>query len=380
MSFSYSRIKEQRTDHSIKLFGPDHPFRHITIVKDFIQKEFKQYENLVKYNTSVELIAKRATKWVVTLREFNRDKDNQDYWYQDSYDAVIVANGHYSIPNIPNLLGLCEAQKVNRGLIQHTNSFRNIDDYINKRILVVGTGISSIDLVSDILPVVKSPLFVSSRGEKPRNDFNDSFKINENLKIKPEITRIDVSENKEKLIVYFEDGTSLEEIDKLILATGYVYDYPFFKDNEIIVNSNNRVENLFQHIFKIGDPTLSFVGIVIASITFRIFEYQSTLIARVLADRSNLPSLEKQKQWELELLCKKGNSPAFHAIPPDYQTYYEDLIRLAGKGNGIGHQLQPFEESWLEILDRAKKLKLKYWSRNNVSSHDRLDSNSEATL
>ena len=59
--------------------------------------------------------------------------------------------------------------------------------------------------------------------------------------------------------VWFEDGTSLTDVDHIILGTGYSWTLPFLPEMEI---RNNRVPELYLHIFKRQDPTLVFTGAV----------------------------------------------------------------------------------------------------------------------
>ena len=59
--------------------------------------------------------------------------------------------------------------------------------------------------------------------------------------------------------VAFEDGTSLTDVDHVILGTGHSWTLPFLPDMEI---RYNRVPGLYQHIFRREDPTLVFVGAV----------------------------------------------------------------------------------------------------------------------
>ena len=363
MSFSYSNFAEKRTEQSIKHFGPDHPFRHHSVVKDYIQTTISTFEDLVQYNTSVERVMKRGRKWTISLRVINKNGKDSDYWYEEVYDAIIVANGHYSIPYIPKVSGLVELQQQNSDIIQHTKSFRKVSDYKDKKILIVGTGTSASDLISDVRGLSKSPIIVSSRRE-PGELFKYSFGNDKNILIKPEISKIGISDDRLRAYIQFVDGSLVKDVEKVIFATGYLYDFPFFQQNEVTVNKYNRVEKLYQHIFKMDDPTLSFVGIVIASITFRIFEYQSTLISGVLSGRVSLPSIEDQITWEEERIIAKGDSRAFHVIPPEYQKYYEDLLDLVGPYNGFGHQLEPYNKKWEEVISNAISLKLKYWTRN----------------
>ncbi|KRZ98933.1 uncharacterized protein AC631_05308 [Debaryomyces fabryi] len=363
MSFSYSNFADERTEESVKLFGRKHPFRHHSVVKDYIQKEIAKFEDLVQYNTSVEKVVKRGGKWTISLRVINKNIKGQDYWYEEVYDAIIVANGHYSIPYIPKISGLVEVQQQNSEIIEHTKSFRKVSNYKNKKICIVGTGTSATDLISDTVGQSKGRIIVSSRSE-PGELFKSSFGDNKNVLIKPEISKIYISDDKLTASIVFVDGSIADDVERIIFATGYLYNFPFFRNNEVTVNKSNRVEKLYQHIFKVGDPTLSFVGIVVASITFRIFEYQSTLISGILRGRISLPPIQKQLQWEEERIASKGDSRAFHVIPPEYQNYYQDLLDLVGPYHGLGHQLEPYNEEWEGILNNAISLKLKYWTRN----------------
>lgn len=363
MSFSYSDFSDERTEESVKFFGPNHPFRHHSVVKDYIQKEIAKFENLVQYNTSVEKVVKHGRQWIISLRVINKNNKKYDYWYEEVYDAIIVANGHYSIPYVPKIPGLVEVQQQNSDIIEHTKSFRKVSNYKNKKICIVGTGTSATDLISDTIGQTKGHIIVSSRSE-PGELFKFSFGDSKKVLVKPEISKIVISDDKLTASVAFLDGSFVEGVERIIFATGYLYNFPFLKNNEIVVNKSNRVEKLYQHIFKMDDPTLSFVGIVVASITFRVFEYQSTLISGVLRGRVSLPPIKDQLQWEKERIANKGDSRAFHVIPPEYQNYYQELLDLVGPYRGLGHELEPYNEEWEGIINNAISLKLKYWTRN----------------
>lgn len=62
MSFSYAKFDEMRTKSSIRFYGEDHPFRHRSVVKEYLQKEFKKFNHLVEYDTVVENFDKRDQK------------------------------------------------------------------------------------------------------------------------------------------------------------------------------------------------------------------------------------------------------------------------------------------------------------------------------
>lgn len=59
--------------------------------------------------------------------------------------------------------------------------------------------------------------------------------------------------------IHLEDGSSITDVDHIILATGYSWSMPFLPQIQII---QNRVPGLYLHVFKQDDPTLTFVGAV----------------------------------------------------------------------------------------------------------------------
>lgn len=166
------------------------------------------------------------------LRVINKNDRDHDYWYEEMYDAIIVAKGHYSIPHIPKVSGLVELQQQNSDIIQHTRSFRKASDYKDKKILIVGTGTSATDLISDVLGLSKSPILVSSRRESGEA-FKYSFGNNKKIPIKPEISKIGISDDRLTVDIKFVDWSVVKNVEIVIFATGYLYDLPFFRQNEV---------------------------------------------------------------------------------------------------------------------------------------------------
>lgn len=88
-------------------------------------------------------------------------------------------------------------------------------------------------------------------------------------------------------VSFLNDATEYN-IDIIMLCTGYEYQYPFLPKVEI-ANDGQQVANLWEHIFWIPDPTLSFVGLPKMSAIFTVAEAQSAYIARMLACRIPIP-------------------------------------------------------------------------------------------
>lgn len=133
MEFSRERIPEVRSEWSIGLHGPDTPFRHHTVIRQYVEDLLNRngYQDLVEYRTTVERAVKdRSTdKWVLTLR---REGESYDYWWTEHFDALVVASGHYSVPYVPAIKGLEEFAKAYPGSIEHTKGYRNPEKYRGK--------------------------------------------------------------------------------------------------------------------------------------------------------------------------------------------------------------------------------------------------------
>lgn len=133
MCFTQEPLPEKLSEQTLKLYGPDAPFRHREIIRDWVEGIFRRggYEKLITFNTTVENIHKRSSSWVLTLRQevIGGDKDR---WWQQEFDAVVVASGHYNIPYIPNIPGLVEYEKRYPGSIMHSKHYRDTDAFREK--------------------------------------------------------------------------------------------------------------------------------------------------------------------------------------------------------------------------------------------------------
>ena len=84
----------------------DRPFAYGPFVPHWIPRQYladyfsfhRQDRNLV-LNTTVEDIThlKSTDGWRLTLRKHDPAR-NVDEWWQEEFDAVVLGNGHYSVP------------------------------------------------------------------------------------------------------------------------------------------------------------------------------------------------------------------------------------------------------------------------------------------
>jgi hypothetical protein len=227
----------------------------------------------------------------------------------------------------------------------------------------VGASVSAADIAYDLVNVARGPLYAVVLGHTMNSYFGDEAFKHPNIATKPSIANITTSNNERT--VHFVDGTSVSGVDAIIFGTGYTWSLPFLPHVEV---RNNRVPGLYQHVVYQKDPTLLFVGAVGAGLTFKIFEWQAVLAARILSGRATLPSLKEQQHWEQELIRKKGDGPAFTVVFPEFESYFETVRKLAGyPGKGQpGRRLPQFEQSWLESFMAGHEIRKAWWKAENL--------------
>jgi len=377
MSFSQEPFPKTITELSIQRHGHDSPFRHWSTVQQYIEGLLNRdgYQDLITYNTTVEHVIKDSDtgKWILTLRQEFPDS-NEDIWTRESFDAVIVASGHYNVPYIPPIPGISAFADTYPGIIEHTKSFRDPAHYTNKKVVVVGASISGADISSFVAPYAAPPLISVVRGKYHPYFFDYAFQ-HPNIERKGPIAKFESEVGKKR--VTFEDGSFVDNVDHVIFGTGYSWTVPFLKDVRVEVR-NNRLPGLYQHIFWMKDPSLCFVGAVAAGFTFKVYEWQSVFAARYLAGRVQLPSLADQEQWEKDRIAYKGDGVPFTALYPDFEEYFEEIRVLAGQPqNGVGRPLPKFEKSWRVDFDAAHIRRINMWKRINAEAEKNAKKESE---
>lgn len=127
-------------------------------------------------------------------------------------------------------------------------------------------------------------------------------------------------------IVHLIDGTTLEEIDHVILCTGYMISYPYLSQyhsdttdassgsNKTLVTSEGEmVHNCYRNTFFILEPTLAFVGTPYHIATFSLFEFQGMVVARIFAGLAELPSTIQMQEEYRQKIILKGVGRDFHS-------------------------------------------------------------------
>lgn len=104
--------------------------RHEVVLK-YLQDYAKDVLDLISFGIEVLDVRPQMfvthTKWNVTHRDISTNQE-----IREEYDAVIVANGHYNQPVVPDIEGIRKWKDAYPGAMIHSKFYRKARDYKDK--------------------------------------------------------------------------------------------------------------------------------------------------------------------------------------------------------------------------------------------------------
>jgi len=225
----------------------------------------------VRFNSPVRMVtfSDETRKFTVTAH----DRTN-DVTYSEEFDNVVVASGHFSVPNVPYFEGF----STFNGRILHSHDFRDAMEFKGKDILIIGRSYSAEDIGSQCYKYGAKSI-TSSYRSKPMG-----FKWPENWKEVPLLQKV-VGKT-----AHFKDGTS-KDVDAIILCTGYLHSFPFLTDDLKLKTANRMWPlDLYEGVVWEKNPKLSYIGMQDQFYTFNMFDAQAWFARDVIMGRIKLPS------------------------------------------------------------------------------------------
>lgn len=272
---------------------------------------------LVHFNTRVvraEPTGDAHARWRLTLQAANRGATTETV----CFDAVAVANGHYSVPRWPTVRGLLDFAATQSGRVIHSHDYRVPDEYKGRRVLVIGAAASGEDISREVSTVAASVLLSAAGWESS---------VEGPLQRRPLLSHIEPDGT-----AMFEDGRT-DVVDAVILATGYHMTFPFLEGAGVVQVDDNAVSPLFEHMLPPQlAPWLAFIGLPWRVVPFPLMELQSVWLARLLSGRvAMVPQavMELAVRAEHNRLQPVGPVPRRHAhllATADEQFDYNDRL------------------------------------------------------
>lgn len=236
-----------------------------------------------------------------------------------------------------------------------------------QNVLVIGGGVSALDIGNDLKPVVQN-LWQSTRNglfDLPPS----GVPVGEIAYFELQDDSGDSSNGQLPLTVHLKSGQKLCGIDRIIVCTGYHITIPFLSQyhednvtpekasNTVLVTDGTMAHNLHYDIFYIPDPTLAFVGIPYYTATFSLFEFQAIVVAAVFSGVAKLPSSNQMREAYQERLRQQGSGKSFHSLKDKEEKYVRELLGWVNGDRAI-FGLGPIEghsDFWLAQKEKQRE-------------------------
>ena len=251
-------------------------------------------------NKRVVSLTKSGSQWEIMVA---------DEEVAHRYDYVLVANGHFTKPSIPKVTGIQQW-----GNQIHSKDYDRAEDFAGKRVIVVGNGSSAIDITNQVASTAARVY------QSVRADSSPSWPEESAITVIPEIQELISTDCSVRLV----DGSTVENVDCVIWATGFLYDVPFLKtyQDEIFDDNRTRLFHLWEHLVYKGDPTLFFPLLLKNVVPFSLAELQACVIDLVI--REIIPKAEIVASVD-DNNRDEPNSD-YHSLPtPKDVQYYRKL-------------------------------------------------------
>ncbi|XP_033110406.1 dimethylaniline monooxygenase [N-oxide-forming] 5-like [Anneissia japonica] len=360
-------------------------FMHNTYVQKYLElyaetfdlKKYICFRSVVEHVTQCEDF-RQTGQWKVTFKNVETDVTSIEV-----FDGVMVCNGHHCDPYVAKF----EGQEKFKGRVLHTHDYIDYHGFEGKRVVIVGIGNSGGDaavelsrhaeqvflstrrgawvvnrvadngLPGDILRGTRFntmvPALVVNRlaekqanmrfnhtnfGLQPEHRFLSQHPtVNDDLpnriiagfvKIKSNIKCINETS------VEFDDGTCEDDIDIIIMATGYTYSFPFIDESILKVDANQT--SLYKYVLPLGvtPSTLAIIGLAqpLGS-TIPISEIQSRWAALLFKGAVKAPSqfsMQKDIVLKKEVMEKRYVKSQRHTLQVDWIPYMDEIASEFG--------------------------------------------------
>lgn len=365
---------------------------------DYIHRYWEHFglPSITRLRTKVEQATKTDGQWQLRLRHvaekgdaleetFYTEVSRVKIWlatrtHAQTFDAILVATGHYNAPRIPNLPGASDWIQRWPHAILHSKGYRRPETYAGQSVLIIGAGTSGMDIARDLSPHA-SRILVSSRLDRNAPTGYQKFRDTQRSRRPPgseDIPEVKLFRSPQQTPgeseIELVDGTTVHA-DAVIFCTGYQYSFPFLPqyhadsdrftpDLQPLILRGDHVLHLYRDVFYIPDPTLAFIGISVNTSAFSFFEYQAISVARVFAGTARLPAQPQQRQALDAVVGKKGPGKFRHFLGQQGEReYVRDTVTWLNRDAAWSGAplVEGHTEAWLRESDQiAVKIAAKY--------------------
>jgi trimethylamine monooxygenase len=243
------------------------------VLFDYIEGRVKKADirDWIRFSTPVRDVRYDDASGMFTV---SAHELTEDHLYDEQFDHVIVASGHFSTPNVPEFEGF----SAFNGRVLHAHDFRDAMEFKDKDILIIGTSYSAEDIGSQCWKYGCKSVTVSYRTAPMGYKWPDNWK------------EVPLLQKVEGNTATFKDGTT-KDVDAIILCTGYKHHFPFMPDDLRLKTANRLASaNLYKGVAFVPNPKLFYLGMQDQWFTFNMFDAQAWWVRDAIMGKINIPS------------------------------------------------------------------------------------------
>jgi len=301
------------------------------------------------------------------------------------FDAVLIANGHYSLPSAPDIPGLNEFFQGKR--IMHSVAYDEPDEFKDQTVLCIGGRASGADIAREIATVAKH-VYVSDSakadGAPQTLEEASGSSSSSSITWVPATQQVLPNGN----IQFAKDcPLQAESVDVIMLCTGYDYSMPFIDGQSGLEFSTvqRRVQPLYRQLFHAQYPNVAFIGLPHSVLPFPFFELQAEACYNVWNTKgvANLPGpLERHEAAQCDAVSGGQGKPSgtgriedTHYLGNAQWDYCREMAILAGN---YDESLEQYLTINKEIYDHAGSRRKGFPGGPDLYRGIRYDRNHEA--
>ena len=283
------------------------------VLRDYLLGRVKKNKLLEKFDVRFNHVVRNVEDLEDGTFKVKYENLNDRVDTTESFDQVIVAIGHFSVPNFPSYPGL----DTFPGQLLHAHDFRDAATYKDKKVVLVGSSYSAEDIALQLYKYGVKEVIVSYRSAPM------GFKWPSNIKEYPVLTKVDGN------TVHFSNNETYEA-DAIIFCTGYQYYFPFLPKHLRFESPNIEFpDGLYKGVIYNDNPNMMFMGMQDQWYTFTMFDAEAFYVRDYVLGKISLPEKSERdaniKKWHARCINK---TTAVEAI--EFQRdYVGDLLTVS---------------------------------------------------
>lgn len=264
--------------------------------------------DFIRFNNVVRRVTWDEKTQLFTVIAHDRKADTES---SETFDHVIIASGHFSVPNAPEFPGF----ETFNGRIMHAHDFRDAREFTGRDLLLIGSSYSAEDIGSQCWKYGAKSITVSYRTSPM------GFTWPSNWKEVPLLQKVEGN------TATFADG-STASVDAIVLCTGYQHHFPFLPDDLRLKTANRlATADLWKGVVWVPNPKLFYLGMQDQWYTFNMFDAQAWYVRDIIAGKIQVPDSVDERLADVTARVE-----AEDALPDDYAAidyqgaYVRELI------------------------------------------------------